>query len=76
MSRSTKDGERAATLKAAGNLRLQVFLDKSSAEIFVNDGELTFTERVYWQGDVQARLLSDVTNHVVAWRLDGSTNTY
>ena len=76
VSRSTKDGERAATLKAAGNLRLQVFLDKSSAEIFVNDGELTFTERVYWQGDVQARLLSDVTNHVVAWRLDGSTNTY
>lgn len=76
VNRSTKDGERAATMKPAGKLHLQIFIDKSSAEIFVNDGELTFTERVYWQADVQVRLLSDVTNHVVAWQLEGSVNRY
>ena len=76
VSRSTKDGERAAVRKTSGSMRLQIFIDKSSAEIFVNDGELTFTERVYWQNDVQARLLSDVTNQVVAWQLEGSTNIY
>ena len=63
-------------MKTSGSMRLQIFIDKSSAEIFVNDGELTFTERIYWQNDVQARLLSDVTNQVVAWQLEGSTNIY
>ena len=76
MNRSTKDGERAAVLKTSKNLQLQIFLDKSSAEIFVNDGELTFTERVYWQEAVQARLLSNVANQVQAWQLEASTNTY
>ena len=76
VNRSTKDGERAAVLKTSGTLQLQIFLDKSSAEIFVNDGELTFTERVYWQEAVQARLLSNVANQVQAWQLEASTNTY
>ena len=76
VSRSTKDGERAAVLKEGGNLHLQIFIDKSSVEVFVNDGELSFTERVYWQGNVQARLLSSVMNHVDAWQLDNSANTY
>ena len=76
VNRNTEDGERAAQLSASDELKLQIFLDKSSAEIFVNDGELTFTERVYWQGDVQAKVLTDAANQAQAWRLEAEANQY
>lgn len=35
------------TLQKSDNLKLQIFLDKSSIEIFANDGEATISARIY-----------------------------
>lgn len=74
--RTTKDGERAARLENFADLKLHLFIDKSSAEIFVNDGELTFTERMYWQNDLQLSLPSDHTANVTIYELANETNRY
>ncbi|MFL0251998.1 glycoside hydrolase family 32 protein [Clostridium neuense] len=42
-----KDGVRKCKVKASGKLKLNVFMDKSSVEIFVNDGQEVFTSRIY-----------------------------
>lgn len=42
-----KDGIRRCHIKNDGRLKLHIFMDKSSVEIFVNDGEETFTSRIY-----------------------------
>ena len=76
LNRNTKDGERAAVLTSKEPLKLQIFIDKSSAELFVADGELTFTERIYWEKDVNCRLLAKAANQVKAWRLEGECNQY
>lgn len=76
LNRNTEDGERAALRRSEGPLKLQIFLDKSSAEIFVDDGELTFTERMYWQDDVTCRLLAKSANQTKAWRLESESNLY
>lgn len=40
-------GRHAATLRDTSRVKLHVFLDRSSLEIFVNEGELVMTERIY-----------------------------
>lgn len=40
-------GEREVTLAAAAELKLQIYLDRSSLEIFINDGEATLSTRLY-----------------------------
>ena len=47
-----------------------------SVEIFADNGELTFTERIYWQDDVMCRLLVSAANQVRAWRLESESNLY
>lgn len=42
-----KEGIRRCHVKNDGKLKLHIFMDKSSVEIFVNDGEETFTSRIY-----------------------------
>lgn len=42
-----KDDPRYATIKECDQVNIHVFIDKSSAEIFINDGEIVFTERYY-----------------------------
>ena len=76
INRNTQDGERAAVLRTDEPLKLQIFIDRSSAEIFVADGELTFTERIYWENDVNCRLLAKAANQVKAWRLESESNQY
>ncbi|MBQ1417218.1 MAG: GH32 C-terminal domain-containing protein, partial [Selenomonas sp.] len=76
INRNTKDGERAAVLRSGEPLKLQIFIDRSSAEIFVADGELTFTERIYWENDVNCRLLAKAANQAKAWRLESESNQY
>lgn len=76
IERNTEDGERAAQLHPCAQLKLRIFLDKSSAEIFVNDGELTFTERIYWKGDVRVRVLAEEDAQVQAWKLEEEANQY
>lgn len=45
--RSDKNDFRYSTIKNNDNLNLQIYLDTSSIEIFINDGESVFTERYY-----------------------------
>ena len=40
-------GEREAKISPCKRLKLRIYLDKSSAEIFVNDGEAVFSARIY-----------------------------
>ena len=40
-------GEREAKISPCKRLKLRIYLDKSSAEIFVNNGEAVFSARIY-----------------------------
>ena len=76
LQRTTKDGERAAQLDSCTHLSLHLFVDKSSAEIFVNDGEVTFTERIYWQNDLSMTLPKSHKANVTIYKLATETNRY
>lgn len=41
------DGVRQTAFKTEGQLTLQIFLDRSSIEIFANEGQATMTSRIY-----------------------------
>lgn len=45
------NGEREVTISAAAELKLQIFIDRSSLEIFVNGGEAVLSTRVYPKED-------------------------
>ena len=45
------NGEREVTISAADELKLQIFIDRSSLEVFVNDGEAVLSTRVYPKED-------------------------
>ncbi|MBR4642673.1 MAG: glycoside hydrolase family 32 protein [Selenomonadaceae bacterium] len=40
-------GEREVKISSAAEMKLQIFIDRSSLEIFVNDGEAVFSTRLY-----------------------------
>lgn len=42
-----KREKRRCSIKNSGKIKLHIFMDKSSIEVFVNDGEETFTSRIY-----------------------------
>ena len=46
-------GEREVKLAPADEMRLQIFLDRSSLEIFINDGEAVFSTRLYPKANSQ-----------------------
>ena len=74
IQRNTKDGERAAKVADFANLKLQIFVDKTSAEIFVNEGERTFTERIYWDAPLTIEMGSSC--QAVIYKLEEETNKY
>lgn len=74
IQRNTKDGERAAQVADFANLKLQIFVDKTSAEIFVNEGERTFTERIYWDAPLTIEMGSSC--QAVVYKLEEETNKY
>ena len=57
------------------NIKLQVFVDKSSVEIFVNDGAITFTERIYFDGAI-ALNVSQGNGNITIYELEAATNKY
>lgn len=59
-------------------LRLQIFIDQSTVEIFVNDGQVVFSERFYFQGNPQISLTSDQTLQVDCqlYQLSGQSLTF
>ena len=46
-SGKNEDGVRRTTLKADQQLSLRIFIDRSSIEVFANDGEVSMTSRIY-----------------------------
>lgn len=48
------DGERECTVPAADKMNLRIFLDRSSVEVFINDGEAVMTSRIYPRADSTA----------------------
>ena len=75
LNRNTKDGERATSIEENDNIKLQVFVDKSSVEIFVNDGAITFTERIYFDG-ASALNVSKGNGNITIYELEAATNKY
>ena len=76
VERTTKDGQRAAQILPFKDLELQIFVDRSSAEIFVNRGEITFTERMYWQGKLELALGEKAAREACVYALEKETNQY
>jgi len=40
-------GRHAGQIQPASKVKLQIFVDRSSVEVFANDGEVTLTDRIY-----------------------------
>ena len=54
-------GRQRATVRQSSRVKLHVFLDRSSVEVFVNDGEVVLTDRIYpSRGSDGIELYSDV----------------
>ncbi len=70
--RTDKDDYRYATIQNHQDLKLQIFIDKSSIEIFINDGEAVFTERYYTEDDIQVWISSteDVPTNYQIYQLN------
>jgi len=46
-------GEREVKISPSANLKLRIYLDKSSVEVFINDGEAVLSARIYPAEDAQ-----------------------
>lgn len=46
-------GERECPVPASDKMKLQIFIDRSSVEVFINDGEKVMTSRIYPRADSQ-----------------------
>lgn len=76
--RTDKDDYRYATIQSHQDLKLQIFIDKSSIEIFINDGEAVFTERYYTEDDIQVWISSteDVPTNYQIYQLNNQAIQY
>ncbi|MDY9392843.1 GH32 C-terminal domain-containing protein, partial [Escherichia coli] len=64
------EGTRSIPLPADSVLSLRIFIDRSSVEVFVNDGDATLSSRIYPQPGT--RRLSLYAAHGEAVLTDGS----
>ncbi|WP_125761496.1 glycoside hydrolase family 32 protein [Companilactobacillus hulinensis] len=64
VERTGEDGVRETIILPTNKLKLHILVDTSSVEIFVNDGEATFTERIYSEDALKFNLLSNDETHV------------
>lgn len=60
-----QDGVRTAPLQHDGQLTLRIFVDRSSIEIFANDGLATLTSRIYPTGTMASLELTTVGGNAV-----------
>jgi len=76
--RTDKDDYRYATIESHQDLKLQIFIDKSSIEIFINDGEAVLTERYYTEDDIQVWISSteDVPTNYQIYQLNNQAIQY
>lgn len=76
VTRSSADGERAAHFTHLSQLSVRLFLDTSSVEMFAQDGEVTFTERVYWNAAPHLLMLAAPGADAQVYALESDTNRY
>jgi beta-fructofuranosidase len=60
ISRSDRVDKRIAYVNESAIIKLQLLIDRSSAEIFINDGETVFTERYY--SEIHPNIILDRIN--------------
>lgn len=70
-------GYRSVPLPAEGILRLHIFIDRSSVEVFVNEGEFTLSSRIYPEHDDRALSLFSHHGQMIissanAWQLNAA----
>ncbi|MFX3618664.1 MAG: glycoside hydrolase family 32 protein [Sporolactobacillus sp.] len=65
LNRMGNDGTREATVHVNENLKIKLLLDKSSVEIFINEGEATFTERIYFENSPFLKVFSRGDNTLI-----------
>lgn len=63
-------------MSLSDNLSLHIYVDSSSVEIFMNQGSVTFTERMYWQDKINLSLLADCDNQSRIYQLERNANSY
>lgn len=70
--------QRYATSNLTEKVEMRIFIDKSSIEIFINEGEVVFTERYYTEGDpiVQIEGSSDIIVHETVYQLENNAVKY
>ncbi|WP_462258874.1 glycoside hydrolase family 32 protein [Vagococcus teuberi] len=78
LKRSDKDDLRYGTIQPCDKLSLRVFIDTSSIEIFINEGELVFTERFYTgeKTDVCVTVSEEETISYTVYQLDDNAVSY
>lgn len=76
LKRPGKDGVREAVIMQTNELKLHLLVDTSSIEIFVNDGEATFTERIYTEDKLSLNILSNGNVSYDIYQLDGNAIEY
>lgn len=64
-----ENGESRTRVLDNGLSYLRIFIDKSSVEIFVNDGDAVFTSRIFPEKDEHGYTLSECTS-INIWELD------
>lgn len=60
LKRKDADGKRQASFSLKQQLELKIYIDSSSAEIFINGGESSFSERFYAEGKLSINLCSRI----------------
>ncbi|KRL36811.1 glycoside hydrolase family 32 protein [Liquorilactobacillus uvarum] len=59
LRRMGEDGERQAPLSLMQQLKLKIYVDSSSIELFINGGESSFSERFYAEGGLNFNFSSE-----------------
>ncbi|MFT4186883.1 MAG: sucrose-6-phosphate hydrolase [Micrococcaceae bacterium] len=78
LENSYRIGKRYAKVKSSDKISLQIFIDASSIEIFINDGEVVFSERYFEESELKVALSSnkDISGQVVAYELQTNAMTF
>ncbi|UQS82029.1 sucrose-6-phosphate hydrolase [Bombilactobacillus folatiphilus] len=78
VQRSDRPTDRFARVKDSDQLQLQIFVDRSSLEIFVNQGEVVFSERYYFETapKILASSSTDTSLQVQIYRLDNQAISF
>lgn len=82
VDRSGLDGARRADWAPLGYMRMRIFVDRSSVEVFCGIGEVVFSSRIYPHGNMLVRIGGHVQLHITQYKLktsigyDNKLNSY